>query len=372
MKLTHALAALILGTALLLLSPIAMAAAAYAPKLVVTPAAPHSGIGSATVELLGATADDTTARSVVYLPLGYRARSVAPGVEVGLAHLTAVKTTGSVATLSGTVTGANPADYATNACAAAPVTVWLVTVKRSLVTITIPLLVAPAPAAATNFATSTITACWPVPGSAEAGGLRPLSLMFALDASALTTPSVSGTYRWRAQLTPFGTGSTTENAAGSVESQSLVLVPTALRLSAKLVVRRTPIQLKVTRTVNGRPVTVVENRVLVTRFAALKGTATEADAGLAGARVTVLGGSSPTRLRDLTAATADARGAFSTLIQINTTAKTVTFQAELVLAVRDRGASACVASFGATVPCISASSGKLSLSSTLVRLATGR
>lgn len=349
-----------------------MAAAAYAPKLVVTPAAPRSGTSGVTVELLGADADDTTARSVVYLPLGYRAKPVAPGVEVGPARLTAVTATGSLETLAGSVTGASAADYAASACAPSPATVWLVTVKRALVTITIPLLVAPAPATATTFASSTITACWPGPGSAEASGLRPVSLTFALGGSALTAPAARGTYRWRTLFTPFAAGTTTENPAGSVESQSLVLLPAALRLSAKLVVRRTPVQVKVTRTVNGRPVTVVENRVLVTRFAALKGTATEADAGLAGARVTVLGGSLPTRLRDLTEAATDARGAFSTLIQINTTAKTVTFQAQLELAMRDRGASACIASFGATVPCTSASSGKLSLGSTLTRLATGR
>ena len=365
-------AALLLGIALLLLSPIATAAAAYAPRLVVTPASPWAGSSALTVELLGTSGEDTAARSVVYLPLGYRAMPVAAGVPIGPARLAVVTTTGAVATMSGTVTGANPADYATSACAPGPAAVWLVEVARGGVTFRIPLLVAPAPVAASTFAVSMITACWPVPGAAETAGLRALSLTFGLGGSALTAPTASGTYRWRAQLTPYATGATTENAAGTVESQSLVLAPPALRLSAELVVRRTPVDVKVTRTVDGRQVTVVERSVLVTRFAALTGTATEADAGLAGAKVALLGGSSPTRLRELTEVTADARGAFTALIQINTTAESVTFRAELDLAARDRGAAACVASFGATVPCSSAGSGKLSLGTALVRLATGR
>lgn len=364
--------ALLFGVAVLLPLPNSSAAAAYAPKLVVTPASPGFGTAGVTVALRGTGSEDATARSVVYLPLGYRTGRPAAGVLIGKASLTAVTPAGGLTTLSGTVTAAAVADFAGSACAAGFDAVWLLEVLRNRTLIRIPLLVAPA---AATFAAATITACWPAPGAAEAGGLRPSSLTFALGSSALMAPTTAGTYRWRAQLTPFtagGGGGAGENVAGTVEAQSLVVIPALLRLSAKLTIRRTPVEVKVTRTVNNRPVTVVEHRVLVTRYASLAGTVTKAEAGLESATVNVLGASSPTKLRRLTQVTPDARGAFATLIQINTTAKTAYFRAELELGMRDRGAAECVASFGASVPCVSSSSGALTLTSPLVWLATGR
>lgn len=369
----NAWVALLVGVASLVPLPTSSAAAAYVPKLVVTPASPGSGTTDVTVALLGTSSADATARSVVYLPLGYRTRRPAAGVLIGKASLIAVTPAGGLTTLSGTVTAAVAADFAETACASDFDAVWMLEVLRNRALIRIPLLVAPAPAAAATFAAATITACWPAPGTAEAGGLRPSSLTFALGSSALTGPPAAGTYRWRVQLTPYTAGAGGgENAAGTVEAQSLVLIPAVLRVSAKLTIRRTPVDVKVTRTVNGQRVTVIERRVLVTRYASLAGTATEAEAGLEDAAVDVLGASSPAKLRALTQVTPDARGAFVTLIQINTTAKTVYFQAELELDVRDRGAAGCVASFGASMPCVSSSSGALALTSPLVRLATGR
>lgn len=363
---------LLFGGALLLPFPSSAAAAAYAPQLVVTPASPSSGTADITIALVGTAGEEATARSIFYLPLGYHARRPAAGVQIGTARLNAVTPAGGLTTLTGTIIAVAAADYTGSACASGFDAVWLLEVLRNRTTIRIPLLVAPAPTAAATFAAATVTACWPAPGAAEAGGLRPSSLSFVLDSSAVTAPTAAGTYRWRVQLTPYtAAGGGGENTAGTVEAQSLVLIPPALRLSAKLTIRRTPVEVKVTRTVNGRPVTVVEQRVLVTRFASLTGSATEAEAGLQDAAVDVLGASSPAKLRQLTQVTADARGDFATLVQINTTVKYVTFQAQLELGVRNRGAAACIASFGAT-PCVSASSGALTLASRPVQLATGR
>ena len=380
---TKAWVALLFAGALLLPVSSSPAAAAYAPKLVVTPASPGSATADVTVALLNTSGDEATARSVVYLPLGYRTKRPAAGVLIGRASLTAVTPAGGLTTLSGAVTAAVAADVAGSSCAPASAsasasapasgTVWLLEVSRNRALVRIPLLVAPAPQAAATFAAATITACWPAPGATELRGLLPSSLTLALGSVALTAPTAAGTYRWRAQLTPYTDGADrSENVARTVEVQSLVLIPAALRISATLTMRRTPVDVKVTRAVNGRPVTVVEHRVLLTRYASLTGTATEADSGIEGTPVDVLGASSATRLRGLTQVTPDARGAFATLIQINTTAKTVYFRAELELGVRDRGVAGCVASFGASVPCISASSGALKLTSPLVRLATGR
>ena len=62
--------AFVFGVALLLPLPSASAAAAYAPKLVVTPASPGSGTADVTIALAGTAGEEATARSIFYLPLG--------------------------------------------------------------------------------------------------------------------------------------------------------------------------------------------------------------------------------------------------------------------------------------------------------------
>lgn len=360
------------------LAPAGTAAAAYAPKLSVTPidAAPAAGgtpaSGAAvSIDLRAGAADDATARFVVYLPLGYRTGRPAPGEQAGTASGTAVTASGQAVSLGGNVVGAT-ADDAAAACAPAGSAVWLLQLARAGTLIRVPLVVADAPPGAATIASATLTGCLPAASSTEAGGLRILSATFTLGANALTQPKAAGTYRWRAQLTPFAAGSPGENAAGTVEAQAIVPLHASLTAAARLVVQRTPVDVKVTRTIGGKAVTAVERKVRVTRLADVRGTAPAgADPG-SDVRVTVLGGTTASALRRLVQLSPAADGAWATRIQIDSAASTVYFQAKLVLPARDLGAGACTPSFGASVPCVSATEPALRLASPVVALTTGR
>lgn len=364
------LAALLPAAAALLLVPASPAAAAYAPRLLVTPAdAPG---GPVTVDVRAPVAERATARTVVYVPLGYRTGAPAPGEPIGKASGTALDARGATVTLAGEVVGASAADQAASTCSPGAPTAWLLQLARDGAQLRIPLLVAAPPASATTFASATITACWPASTAPEAAGLRLLSATFALGSAALAAPAEPGTYRWRAVVTPFTASGSGESPEEAVETQSIVAQPRAVLARARLAVVRTPVDVKVTRVVNGKRVTVVERRRLVTRYADITGTAREADRGVAGAVVQVLGGTPATALRRLTAVDADATGAFATRIQIDTAAPTVTFRLRLVAAARDLGAAACTASFGPAVACVGATAPPVRVDSALLRLATGR
>lgn len=365
-------AALPFCAAVAVFAPIASASAAYAPQLVVTPSAPTLGARGATVSLKATAADDPTARSVVYVPLGYAVGHPAVDAPIGSATATLTTAAGQERTVSGTIVGAAAADYAANTCVQKPDSVWVVKLAVGSTVVQIPLLVAAAPQSAVLFAATTLTACWPAPNAVA--GLRFSSLTFELAAGALRGPTVAGTYRWRAQSTPWAAAGAApatppaENPGGAVEAQSLVEVPVVHSLSAKLIVRSTPIDVKVSRVVNGKRLTVTEQRRLITRFAQLQGIATQADEPLVGVTADVLGGTAPTTARRLTTVTTDANGTFHTLIQISTMAKKVYFRTRIALDTRDLGATACVQSFGPAVPCVSATAGPLTVDSKLVRL----
>ncbi len=60
-------------------------------------------------------------------------------------------------------------------------------------------------------------------------GAKLLSTTFT--ASAITEPSSAGDYRWTSTFTPYSPGTGQPNAAGTVETQSLRHIPTALNLT---------------------------------------------------------------------------------------------------------------------------------------------
>ncbi len=366
----NVLAALCAAATTLLFVPASPAAAAYAPRLLVTPSdAPG---GALTVDLRAPVAERATARAVVYVPLGYRIGAPVAGEAIGKASATALDARGATVALAGEVVGATAADHAASSCVAGAPTVWLLQLSREGAQLRIPLLVAAAPAAASTIASSTITACWPSATAPEAAGLRLLSTTFALGAAALVPPAAPGTYRWRALVTPFTSSGSGESPEEAVESQSIVAQPRSVTAQAKLAVVRTPVDVRVTRTVNGKRVTVVERRRLITRYADITGTAREADRGITGSVVQVLGGTSQTAPRRLTDLDTGETGAFATRIQIDTSAPVVMFRLRLVAAVRELGAAACTPSFGPAVTCVGATAPPVRVDSAVVRLATGR
>ena len=353
------------AAALVLLVPASPAAAAFAPKLVVTPATAPRGTA---VELHATADNDLIARTALYVPLGWKTGAPAPGQLIGSAAGTALAADGTTVLLAGRVTGAT-ADATSGACVPGGSTVWLLQVSAGATQLSIPLVVGSVSGDATGFATATITACWPAPGS-----LRLTGLAFELGSNALAPPPAPGASRWRALITPFAPGSATESTAASVEAQSTLQLPTTLTLAARLAVRRTPTTVKVTRTIGSKTVTASERRVIVTRFADLSGQLLGRDpaAATAGPVIELLGGTKPTPLTSLARATPATGGSYTLRIQLDTAAKTVTFAARAALPLRDLGAGSCTPSFGTAVPCVSATTPALTLASALVALATGR
>lgn len=372
---TVLVAALALGALL----PARPAAAAYAPRLLVTPmdaataaqassTTPAATGGGVVVDLRAPATDDPTSRFSLHAPLGYRMLRPTVGQPVGTASGLAVDGTGAIVVLRGTVVG-GAADAAAAACAPAGTAVLLLQLARPGALLRIPIVVAAPGAAVATIAAATLTGCIPSAESADAGGLRLVAATFGLGSTALRGPTVAGTYRWRALFTPLAAA---ETAAASVEAQSLVRSPARVTAAAKLVVQRTPVDVKVTRTIGGKPVTAVERHVLVTRFADFSGLALEGDAGLADAEVAVTGGTAAAALRSLTQAAPAADGSWAVRIRIDTAAPAVFLQAKVAVALRDLGAEACTPSFGATVACVGATAPALKLESPVVRLATGR
>ncbi len=358
------------AAALVLLVPASPAGAAFAPKLVI---APTAAPGGTTVELRATAEDDLIARTTLYVPLGWKTAAPAPGQLIGSATGTALAADGTTVMLAGRVTGAT-ADAASGACVPGGSTVWLLQLGTGATQLSIPLVVGSPSGDATGFATATVTACWPAPGSPAATGLRLTGIAFGLASNALAPPSTPGAFRWRALVTPFAAGGTSESTAASVEAQSTLQLPTALTLSARLTVQRTPTTVKVTRRIGGKTVTASERRVIVTRFADLSGQLLGRDpaAATAGPVIELLGGTKPTPLTSLARATPATGGAYVLRIQLDTAAKTVTFETRAALALRDLGAGSCTPSFGTGVPCVSATTPALTLTSTRVALATGR
>mgnify|MGYP006274043787 CR=1 FL=1 len=369
------LAALVLGA----LVPASGAAAAFAPRLLVTPvsaetaaalpagAAAPAGTG-VLVDVRAAATDDALARVVLHLPLGTQALAPRAGQAVGRATATALTATGAGVPLAGTVTGI-AADATTGACATGR-GVLAVDFPYNGATVRVRVVIADPPASVSTFSAATFTACVPAASKPEAAGLRITGLVLGLGAAALRTTAVPGTYRWRALVTPFAAGSADENPAAAAEAQSLLRLPQQLTASARLVVERKPVDVKVTRSVGGKPVTAVERHVLVTRFAEVRGHALEGD-GAASSEVAVSGGTAPGSLRQLVQVAPAGDGSFSVRIQIDTAAPAVSFQARLAAGPRDLGGSACTPSFGA-VPCVSATAPALKLASPVVTLVTGR
>jgi len=84
-------------------------------------------------------------------------------------------------------------------------------------------------------------------------GAKLLSATFSV--SAVTEPSTAGDYRWTSVWTPYTTGGTTPNAAGSVEVQSIRHIPTAVKLTV------TKKKVTVTKRIKGKKHKIVHTLV---------------------------------------------------------------------------------------------------------------
>lgn len=183
-----------------------------------------------------------TAKVTVYAPVGYTADLSAPaGTDLGLAY-SAFSEAGTQKDLNGHVVADDPAKYASdvNAQACAPGThaaVWTLTLGTSADAQVVHVFVDPAAGTDTSFASYVMQVCLASPDVPVAqGGANASAQLVFFDLDLLktfTNPASTGTFTWRALVTPFVAGTSTESPGGTVEVHSIVALPQVVTLKAK-------------------------------------------------------------------------------------------------------------------------------------------
>ncbi len=332
------------------LSALALAAAgsafaAYTPTLAISPGnLTAGGAGANTIKFTSSSTDDATAKITIYAPLGYTVNlSQAVGAKIGKvnAQIIAVALGGALLPLTGDIVVDDPAKYtaaaASVACAGATAhnAVWLLNLSVAGQTLAVPVYVDKTAGAEATFASLKLQTCLSSPNAtvAQGGnsvGAKAVSVDFTFN-GVLTNPAAAGDNVWRSLFTPYVTGGITTNAAGTIESRSIVRLPAALTLVA-----------------GGGKLTgsLVENHV-----------------GIGGIKVEIWGGPSAKKLAKLGTVKTKGAGDFSYAGK-----KGTTYQAKVALGARGNTTSGCagVSAFS-PVPCVTATLGGWTAASKAVK-----
>jgi hypothetical protein len=320
------------------------ALAAYTPHLAIT----HTpltlaGGGSTDLTVSFDQADDATAKVTIYVPQGYTGTlGAAAGTQLGTIDASiiafAISPTQPLP-LKGVITADDPAKYVLNPCS--PGTheaVWLLRLQAAGTELAVPgyvdTVTAQAEAPLGKFK---LQFCLPSPyippsaGGAMLGAKLVSATLHISNAFAL--PSQNGSYGWTALTTPYTVGSGVPNAAGTVQARAFVQLPAQLSLKAKVK--------KKTATLSGAL------RVNL--------------AGLAGVKVSLLSGSSRTKLKAAGSATTRGGGAFSFR---KTVRKTTYFRVKVTVATRTASCTGGVPG----IPCASATANGFTAQSAIVKV----
>ena len=320
------------------------ALAAYTPHLAIT----HTpltlaGGGATDLTISFDQADDATAKVTIYVPQGYTGTlGAAAGTQLGTIDASiiafAISPTQPLP-LKGVITADDPAKYVANPCS--PGTheaVWLLRLQAAGTELAVPgyvdTVTAPTEAPLGKFK---LQFCLPspyIPPSAGGAMLGAKLVSATLHLSNLfALPSQNGSYGWTAVTTPYTVGAGTPNAAGTVQARAFVQLPAQLSLKAKVKKKR----------------------------ATLSGALRLNVAGLAGVKVSLLSGSSRTKLKAAGSATTQAGGAFSFR---KTVRKTTYFRAKVTVATRTASCTGGVPG----IPCASASANGFTAQSAIIKV----
>ena len=284
---------------------------------------------SVTIKVSQEQTDPQPAKIMIYVPAGYTATLGAPaGTTIG-------RTTGEVFArdlniplpLEGDVVVDNPASHTTDVCAPGThAAVWILRLSVAGQTIALPVYVDTTVGAEAALGVAKLVTCLGpsdvpagTPGRA-ANGAQLLQATFTVN--GVLAPPV-GAARWIAFTTPYNPGTGTPNAAGTVETRSLV-GPGAVSLSAKVTSKKK------------RQVTV-------------SGTVTQSGVGVAGKVSILING------KARASATANASGRYSK--KVKGTGRRSTLQARVTVGARDITSSGCASPTQAGIRCVSATAG---------------
>jgi len=324
------------------------ALAAYTPHLAITHT-PLTVAGGGTTDLSISfdQADDATAKVTIYVPQGYTGTlGVSPGTQLGTIDASiiafAISPTQPLP-LKGVIQADDPAKYVTNPCS--PGTheaVWLLRLQAAGTELAVPgyvdTVTAPTEAPLGKFK---LQFCLPSPyippsaGGAMLGAKLVSATLHLSNVFAL--PAQNGSYGWTAVTTPYTVGTGTPNPAGTVQARAFVQLPAQLSLKAKV----------------------------KKKTATLSGALRLNLAGLAGVKVSLLSGSSRTKLKAAGSATTRARGAFSFR---KTVRKTTYFRAGVTVPTR---AASCTGGVPG-IPCASATANGFTAQSAIIKVTPKR
>ncbi len=233
-RLTVLAAAAALGLAV-----VATAGASYTPSMGIFQATyKPTAAGAVTVIVAQETANDPTARIVIYAPQSYKATlTQAPGTTIGdvIAHVQVLDLSTNVLPLSGQVKADSPANWTAQASlctpGVAPAAVW--TLNAALPgqpPNPIPVFVSHTTGAETAFSSIKMTVCFRDPTlpqndpRRQPNGLKFIDAAFSVK-GVFTNSSTAGNQLWRSLFTPYTPGTGTPNAAGTREAQGIVPMP---------------------------------------------------------------------------------------------------------------------------------------------------
>ena len=324
------------------------ALAAYTPHLSITHT-PLTLAGGGTTDLTVAfdQADDATAKVTIYVPQGYTGTlGASAGTQLGTIDASiiafAISPTQPLP-LKGVITADDPAKYVTNPCS--PGTheaVWLLRLQAAGTELAVPgyvdTVTAPTEAPLGKFK---LQFCLPSPyippsaGGAMLGAKLVSATLHLSNVFAL--PAQNGSYGWTALTTPYTVNTGTPNPAGTVQARAFVQLPAQLSLKAKV----------------------------KKKTATLSGALRLNLAGLAGVKVSLLSGSSRTKLKAAGSATTRAGGAFSFR---KTVRKTTYFRARVTVPTRSATCTGGVPG----IPCASATANGFTAQSAIIKVTPKR
>src|SRR5919204_3981286 len=193
-----------------------------------------------TIKISQAQTDPQPAKITVYVPGGYTLNATqATNSVIGTTNGNILaRDLGNIPVpLSGDVVVDNPASHATDVCAPGThAAVWILRLSVLGQTIALPVYVDPTAGAETAFGSAKLQVCLGpsdvpqgTPGRSP-NGAQLLDATFTVN--GVLAPPV-GAARWIAFTTPYNAGTGTPNAAGTVETRSLV-APGSVSLSTKV------------------------------------------------------------------------------------------------------------------------------------------
>ena len=326
------------------------ALAEFKPQIFVTSTKPVVGAAGIKIRYVSARLQEPTANVKIAVPKGYvTATAGSAGARIGSATASVLLTDPNrIVTAKGSLQIASASEFAPQATGctgtASHSATWVLSLNAAGTVLRVPIFVdaiSTGPSAA--FASSTLELCLAAPDTPRGSpGRAPLGaklLTLTLTAGSIKNPAAGGIYRWRATATPYNVGVGTANASGTVEVQSLSVVPLKLTLEG----------------------TVGASRKQGFRRVSLSGLLSANAVGINGIFVDLLRGGKKfatltTKKGGVFAATGDIkRGGGSTFVARATTPD------------KDLGGGSCVATF-TPIPCQDATLPGFTLASNVVRL----